>query len=302
MGKQIKIDFFQVQQREGDGPFADVIDRVAQIQMASRIQTTSKGPIRLQRSARWAEYGDCSEGDIVRIRIGEPAAIGALSGSLRSAATQDDEGPAESTAFLYDAVAKVLLVQRSRTGVSAPTILDYFCAKGGGRAELAAILRKDAIARLRRMTRIRKATIKVAKVADISELSLNPTLSKAISLANEMQSPTLELDFSVGKRRSASLSARHLLDLVTALLPFTAQENQGPLDVFKMEAKGNDEDGSPDALNFLNFRMTKSCNFEPSALEETNYERRRDALRLVWERSREEVRSTIVEVHRELAT
>lgn len=302
MGKQIKVDFYQIQQRNGDGPFSDVMSRVEQIPMPSRIQTTSKGPIRLQRWARWSDYGECIEGDIVRIRIGEPAAIGALSGSLRSAATQDDEGPAESTAFLYDTVAKVFLVQRSRTGVSAPTILEYFCAKGGGRAELAAILRKDAIDRLRRMTRIRKATIKVARVSDISELSLSPTLSKAISLANEMQSPMLEMGFSVGKRKSGSLSARHLLDWVTALLPFTGDENQGPLDVSKMEASGNDEDGSPDALNFLNFRMVKTSTFEASPLEETNYQRCRDALRLVWERSRAEVRSTIAEVHRELVT
>lgn len=302
MGKQIKVDFFQVQQREGDGPFADVIGRIEQIEMASRIHSTTKGPIRLQRSARWSDFGDCIEGDMVRIRIGDPAAIGGLSGSLRSAVTADDEGPAESTAFLYDTVAKVLLVQRSRTGVSATTILEYLCHKGGGRADLAAILRRDAIARLRRMTRIRKATIKVAKVSDISELNMNPTLAKAISLANEMQSPTLELDFSVGRRRTGSLSCRHLLDMVTALLPFTGEENQGPLNVFKMEASGNDEDGSADALNFLNFRMVKTSTFEPSTLVETNYERRRDALRLVWERSREEVRSTIAEVHRELVT
>jgi len=120
MSKQLRIDFYKV---TGTSDFAAAIRKVwALPNEDARTFNFSDSPARL-RDLKTTDGLIC--GDMVRIRLGEPAFLAKIHGGERPITQDEDEGLGETNAFVYCPVKKHIAFQRNRSGVSASKMAYY---------------------------------------------------------------------------------------------------------------------------------------------------------------------------------
>src|SRR5687767_10538198 len=114
-----------------------------------RTMFSADEPVRLrliQRSAtRWT-------GDLVKIRLHEKFDKSTVDGREEEIVFEENEGPCEKTAFLYDPALNVLAIQQTAGSVSASSCGRYFRTLGKvQRIELPVILKLEALQRIMRL-------------------------------------------------------------------------------------------------------------------------------------------------------
>src|SRR5262245_407018 len=127
MSKTLCVDFFKV--AAGSADFGALLNAIWDLPSEdARTFSFSDSPVRLRHLAT---VGGLIEGDMVRIRLGEPAFLAKIHGGERPITQDADEGLGETNAFLYCPATKHIAYQRNRGGVSASKMAFYVEQKNG---------------------------------------------------------------------------------------------------------------------------------------------------------------------------
>lgn len=291
--KIIKIDFYQPETQDDGAPLKDLLLAIERTKLAARNVRLKDGAFRIQRLHFWDEHRECTEGDLVRIRLDEPAAIASLDGEIEAVALDESRGICETTAFLYDASRNMLLLQRTKIGVSSGRFAAYLSSKSanGETFHLTPVVRPEVIAKLNSFDRIRKFRVKVARPADLSELkNAAPSVARGLEIAREFEAPVMDLVLQAEGRES-SLSVESVIEHARNLLGYS-DANKDAVRALSVSGKDEDDDtSSVEVLDLLDCRFYKSASVTGVHSPDSYYEARRDALREAWLDSRAELRS-----------
>lgn len=290
MPKNLVVDFYLVNV-SGQDSFGNAMTALQALpDDEHRNMNFQDAPVRLARLARHQQNW---EGDLMKIRLGEAAVIASLNGKVQPVGIDDETGLGETTAFLYDHTLNVLAIQRNRTAVSALKTASYIETMGGLQNALIfdPILRLETYRMLREMQNIKRFHIKVATPANLAQIADDvPTLSGALELAEQFQSPTLELVLSVG-RRKGTLNKSPLVNTVQRLMRHLDHDRHS---VQRIEVSGRyDEDGRTDMLDLIEERLHVVMPVEITPLPDEFYNRRREVLRAAIDDKRTEIRRIV---------
>lgn len=257
MTRKLKVDFFKVVLPDDSPHSFEYVLRAVHDSPDddTRNATRNACPFRLQKA--W-ETGDCWKGEMIRIRMDQLPIKAKLSGDVSSIDLEDDEGIGEETAFLYHVPTKVLTIQRNRFGVSAGIFAWYFEEKSSVESiKLEPILQKDGLQRLANLKDVRKLSLNIAGVENMTALQgLGQGVESMITLMDQFKSPHLTLTLSMGKRRGS-------LEWVKSFAQSFAQYNQQrESSIHKFEISGKTEDGEKSVLDLIEFRMVEEIEVE----------------------------------------
>lgn len=257
MTRKLKVDFFKVVLPDDfPHPFESVLNAVnVSPNDHTRNAIRNACPFRLQEAS---QTGYSWKGEMIRIRMDQLPLKAKLSGDVSSIDLEDDEGIGEETAFLYHIPTKVLAIQRNRYGVSAAVFAWYFGEKGSVETiKLEPILQKDGLQRLANMKDVRKLSLNIAGLENMSVFKgLGNGVEPMIALMNQFKSPNLTLTISMGKRRGSLESVK---DFVQS---FTQFNQQGESSIHKFEISGKTEDGEKSVLDLIEYRMVEEIEVE----------------------------------------
>ncbi len=252
MIRKLKVDFFKVVlPDETLHSFEDILNAVhVSPNDDTRNATKNACPFRLQKSRK---IEDCWKGEMMRIRMDQLPIKAKLSGDVSSIDLEDDEGIGEETAFLYHVPTKVLAIQRNRYGVSAGVFAWYFEEKGSvDSIELQPILQKDGLQRLANIKDVRKLSLNIAGVENMTAFKgLGKGVKSMLSLIDQFKSPNLMLTFSMGKRQGSLKWVKNFAQ------SFVKSNQQGENSIHKFEISGKTEDGEKSVLDLIEYRMVE---------------------------------------------
>lgn len=294
MGKKISVDFYRVEMpMQTTETFNSVLHRVeGSPDDASRNVEMGGYAYRLQHANFEAELG---EGEMVRIRMDEVPLKAKLSGYVAPFELEDDEGIAEDTAFLFYRPTNVLVMQRSRIGVSAARLAGYLESRGGldGPIIFDPLLQKNALQRLNALNAIRKVDVRLARVDHPEHLKDEAHgLNGVIELLGQFDAPDVALTLSMGRLRG-SLGVVDCLQTIKTLNR-VAKENEH--NVTKLEVHGQRGPQEPEIIDLVKDRMVETFELEVDHQRRISYEARRLALREALRRRMKEVTAALQEV------
>lgn len=257
MTRKLKVDFFKVVLPDDfPHPFEYVLNAVNDSpNNDTRNAIRNACPFRLQEA--W-QTRDCWKGEMIRIRMDQLPIKAKLSGDLSSIDLEDDEGIGEETAFLYHVPTKVLTIQRNRYGVPAGVFAWYFEEKGSVESiELQPILQKDGLQRLADMKVVRKMSLNIAGVENMTAFKgLGQGVESMLGLMNQFESPNLTLTVSMGKQRGSLKWVKSFAQ------SFAKLNQQGENSIHKFEISGKTEDGEKSVLDLIEYRMVEEIEVE----------------------------------------
>ena len=285
MSRIVTVDFFRVHMFVPGRTFESLIDAVKAMTGANRNwAVTDDDVIRLHEVDIW---GDCIEGEMTRLRMGDVPPKGDLSGSVTDLALEDDEGLGEQTAFLYDPKTRALLIQRSKMGVSSGRLTGYFEYMTRMPTPVIAepSLRLDAVQRLAEITEVRSFQVNFARVDNPDAFKgLDLGNESFIDVMNEFKSPTADIRISMG-RQEGTLPVEKIKKIALHLMQFGKPKGQAahPNDVTKIDLSGRDDDGNSTGVDLVRDRLFEKVNVQRTT-RRVLYPVRRDALREAYDR------------------
>ncbi|MDE0144547.1 MAG: hypothetical protein OXI53_10480 [Nitrospira sp.] len=257
MTRKLKVDFFKVVLPDDfPNPFESILNAVnISPNDHTRNAIRNAYPFRLQKAS---QTGDSWTGEMIRIRMDQLPLKVKLSGDVSSIDLEDDEGIGEETAFLYHFPTKVLGIQRNRYGVSAGVFAWYFEEKGSVESiELQPILQKDGLQRLADMKVVRKMSLNIAGVENMTTFKgSGQGVESMLGLMNQFESPNLALTVSMGKQRG---SLKWVKDFAQSFVQFN---QQGESAIHKFEISGKTEDGEKSVIDLIEYRMVEEIEVE----------------------------------------
>lgn len=290
MGR-MKVDFFRIEMPSAARRFEDLLAEVAGMpDDKTRAVEIAGQQYRLQRLE---VDGRRYEGEMVRIRMDEPPLLAKLDGAVKPIPLDTDEGIGSETAFLYDRNARALLIQVNRNGVNAGRLVKYFELKGyvGAPISAAHIPRGDIAATMSRLKKVSRFRIRLAGGFDPRlVLGHGPETDRGIELLGDSYAPHIDVSISVGRGSRATLAIDQIAEKARR---FVGQGPEGDgnedLDMEAVEIYGQYDDDTPAELKLLRFTMFDYVDIPTSSSKRAPYAERRDAIRTVWERHRDEL-------------
>lgn len=204
--RQIKISFFQVVVTNPEAPvsFHQILTTLNAVPNDQRrTMFAADEPVRLRylrpTANRWL-------GDIAKIRLHEEIEKSTTDGQEARIAFQENEGPLEKTAFLYDPLTKIMAIQQTLGAVSPSSCGRYFKTLGAVKGiELRPVMKLEALERILRMGTVEKFQIRFAGIDSgrplrgghagaremIQSLRLLRGPKASISVAVDRETPTL---------------------------------------------------------------------------------------------------------------
>jgi len=276
MKKTITVDFYHV---ESATPFENILSSVMRIPSgARRNEPTSGGIIRLRHHGNREGF---IFGDIMRIRQDEPTIVASTNGDETAVAEGDDEGLGVTNAFLYSPDRKVLLYQRNRSGVSAARASYYFqqMAHIDHAILFNPVLGEDVHNKLRSLGAANMLRVKMAPGRVAQDLGEDGPLFQVVKAAREMESPVVDIKFSLGKGRRGSLSLGNIFNAIR----WTEAKRAEGMTVDALELIAREEGCEKvEVLDLLEAKLKFSISVESTKLIEAFYERRIESLFEAW--------------------
>lgn len=283
MQKQLKIDFYKV---TGPANFAAALRAVwALPNPDARTFVFADGPVRIR--AHSSKDGMIC-GDMVRIRLGEPAFLAKLQGGERPITQDEDEGLGETNAFAYCPTTKYLAYQRNRSGVSSSRMAYYLNQKHGNSSAFLfePVLSQVVVNQLINKAAPKRLRMKVTAASISADSTSNNALSEIIAAARIMESPEMEISFSVGRRRKAGMSKEGVISMVKSLLKLREAGHQ----VQALEVAAPAEAGHRAELyDFIDATLVSNQLVEASPLIEEFFTRRLACVLAAWDAHRSEL-------------
>lgn len=276
MGKQITVDFYEVQSPSDFGNALTTIWKMKNED--ARTYQFTDAPVRL-RNLETKDNLIC--GDMIRIRLGEPAFLAKLRGGERPVTQDDDEGLGETNAFIYCPQMKHIAFQRNRSGVSASKMAYYVEQKNhfGNAIIFNPVLAKVAINQLLGKAPPKRLTFRVSAKMLTPESAHNAALSEMIDAAHKMQSAEMEVTFSMA-RQKGGMNKENVINFAKNLLRLRDAGHN----VKTLEIAAPDEGSRKSELyDFIDATLKSVQTVEPSPLIDEFYHRRLACVRAAWE-------------------
>ena len=283
MSKSLRIDFYKV---TSTSDFSTLVKAIwAMPNEDARTFQFSDSPARL----RFLETVDgliC--GDMVRIRLNEPAFLAKIHGGERPITQNfEDEGLGETNAFIYCPATKFIAFQRNRSGISA-TKMAYYVEQKNNLTK--AVIFEPVLASVKINQLVGKAAPKRLRFRVVTgaldqNSAQNEALADVIDAAHKMQSSEMEIVFSMGRRRGG-MNKQGVINLVKSVLRL----REAGHDVKALEVSAADEGSNKAELyDFIDATVKSIQSIEPSPLIDEFYRRRLACVKAALEASRAEL-------------
>ncbi len=245
---------------------------------ALRNEPTTGGTIRLRKDGN---RDGSIFGDMMRIRQDEPTIVASTNGAETPVAQADDEGLGVTNAFLYIPDRKILLYQRNRSGVSANRASFYFQQKAHVSQAILfnPILREDIGNKLRSLSGANMLRIKMAPGRVAQDVGEDGPIFQIIKAAREMESPVVDIKFSLGRGRRGSLNLKNMFDAIR----WTEAKHEEGMELDALEVIAREEGAEKvEILDLLEARFKFALQIESTKQIEEFYRRRIDCLFEIW--------------------
>jgi hypothetical protein len=280
--KFINIDFYKVRIPSTWPSLENLMKQVDEISSSNQKTVRINGfPIRLERLEN---SGDIWEGEMTRIQMNELPDIAKVSGGSQPIDINEDEGLGASTAFLYDSKLQVLVIQRTMSGVSAPGFSRYFknfFKELDGQIGLYVILEPDVMRKLNSFGSV--GSLKVS-VSGLDHLEIFDDMERGVkeakALADNYQSPTIDLNLSMSHDKKNSLSIESVTATVKGWLKIHNTQNK--VKVVKLSVSGKEDELSQASVLNLIGKTIREQKEVPLVNRRLPYEGRKDAIKKAW--------------------
>jgi hypothetical protein len=184
----------------------------------------------------------------------------------------------------------VLLLERNRNAVTTYTFAKFFKQLGevAGEINLHPILRHDVYEKVFNATVFRKLIVQLAGPDNIGAAvaQMEPSVHEMLKVRQSLKAPIAEFTYSVGQRRKEGLDLQRVLGTVRDLLVLRQGQETSVEKLIVCGSLGPHEDFNVDLLES---RLEGKAAVETTLGRRISYERRRDALRRIWLRSKDEI-------------
>lgn len=256
MGKDAKIDFYQVEIPEDDISFDYIINQYIKIkfELSKRSFKVRDHYIRLHDA--FFEDG-LYFGRFVKIRMDNLPEEAGLDGSLEDLGLGENRGLGESSFFLYSPKLNVLLFHRNSHGIRASGVAYYFeKITDVHTIEFIPIIEPDIMAKLLRMKIMREFRFKLAQPQNASFLqSSDVSLGSALGIMHEHGAANIAITLSMGQEKG-TLSAETVKNWAKALMKIRSKKEEQVQTLLIRGKEYTDEKIEP--IDLIQHRMVKS--------------------------------------------
>ncbi len=276
--REMKVDFYQVVMPSRSSSFEKVLQQISQLpNNRERNRTIGKGPIRMNIIKGWDLR---HEGDMVRIRMDEIPPRAKLSGELKPLNLAEDEGLGEETAFCFDPSVEIVAMQRNRVGVT-PQQLALYCSEMARLQEpiqLLPVLKADAYTRVQGMAGHSKLIVRAAGLKNMDAFGSALGLKELGKVSKELESPFVEITFSIGRKRSRLLAKKGIMKFLGNLMNIESNTDNDALE--KLTVVGRDKEGeSTYPIDLLDFALGSVQRVTIEGKRQVPYRQRQQAIR-----------------------
>lgn len=292
--KTLSADFYKLEITTGEH-FEKVVSSIAAkgIKKETIVEVKDDFFTRLEYSGPWGE--ECVEGHIVRLRMNSLPDKAGFDEPIQSIGFSEEEGVGESAAFIFQKQSTVLLLERNRNAVTTFTFATFFKQLGEvpGEINLHPILQHDVYQKVFDAKVLRKLIVQLAGPDNIGAAvaEMEPSVHEMLKARQSLKAPIAEFTYSVGQQRKAGLDLQRVLGTVKDFLTLhQGEETQ----VEKLIVHGSSGPHGDFAVDLLESRLNGKDVVETTIERRIPYERRRDALRRIWLRSKDEINKLYV--------
>jgi Family of unknown function (DUF6731) len=285
--RQLKISFHRVIVTNPQTPvaFNDILTTLNEVPNdARRTVLQADEPVRLRFLQR---IENTWLGDLTRIRLHEHIDKSTVAGRETSIDFEDDEGPCEKTAFVYDSETNVIAIQQIAGGVTASSCGRYFKTIGQvQKIELPIVVKTEALERIQRMGVVAKFQLKLAGIDNgKAARSRNRSAAAMFEFLRTFDAPTASITVAIDKET-------HTLDRVANFVTEALQWNQdGRAEVKKLLVVGSeDEADERTAIDLFEDRIVEIIPVELEPGQRIRDNERYNAVRTAWNRQRAALR------------
>lgn len=288
--KTLNAQFFKLEITTGE-KFQDIVSVVAEkgIKKETTIEVKDDFFTRLEQTGLWGD--DCIEGQIVRLRMNSLPDKAGFDEPLQAIGFSDEEGVGESAAFIFQKNSSVLLLERNRNAVTTFTFAQFFkqLGKFPGEMNLDAVLQHDVYEKVFNAKVVRKLEVRLAGPENIGAAvaEMEPSVHEMLKARRALKAPIAEFTYSVGRQRKVALDLKHVLGTVRDFLAL--HKGKEKTQVEKLVVHGSSGPHDDFAIDLLEHQLTGADTVETTKERRIPYERKRDALRRIWARNKEEL-------------
>jgi len=287
--KTLCADFFKLEITTGE-KFEDLVSYVAGqgIKKETTVEVKDDFFTRLESAGNWG--GEYIEGQIVRLRMNSLPDKAGFGEPIQAIGFKDEEGVGESAAFLFQKKSKILLLERNRNALTTYTFAEFFRRVGEikGHINLNPVLQHDAYEKVFNARIVRKLVVQLAGPDNIGAAVANmePSVGEMLKARQSLRAPVAEFSYSIGRQRKEGLNREHVWGAVRDFLTLSKGQDTHVEKLVVHGSLGPHEDFSVDLLES---RLRGKDTVETTLERRIPYERKRDALRRIWQRSKGEI-------------
>jgi len=287
--KTLAADFFKLEITTGEN-FADIVTAIAAqgISKETTLEVKDDFFTRLESSGNWGV--EHIEGQIVRLRMNSLPDKAGFDEPIQAIGFKEGEGVGESAAFIFHTTSNVLLLERNRNALTTYTFAEFFRQVGKikGQINLHPVLQHDVYEKVFNAKVVRKLVVQVAGPDNIGAAvaEMEPSVNEMLKARQSLKAPVAEFTYSIGRKRREGLDLGHVLGTVRDFLTLSrGQDNY----VEKLVVNGSSGPHDDFSLDLLESRLQGKDTVETTLERRIPYERKRDALRRIWQKFRPEV-------------
>jgi hypothetical protein len=287
--KKINAEFFKLEITTGD-KFDEVVSSVISkgIKKETTLEVKDDFFTRLEESGPWGD--DCIEGHIVRLRMNSLPDKAGFDEPVQPIGFTDEEGVGESAAFVFQKTSNVLLLERNRNAVTTFTFAQFFKQLGelNGEMNLHPILQHDAYDKVLNAKVLRKLIVRLAGPDNVGAAvaEMEPSVNEMLKSRQSLKAPVAEFTYSVGRQRKEGLNLQNTLGAIKDFLTLHQGQHTEVERLIVHGSLGPQEDFDVDLLEY---RLEGDDTVETTKERRIPYERKRDALRRIWFRNKDEL-------------
>ena len=273
-----KVNFFKVTTPSPNSNFGKILDFCSQWDEDADKRNHNRVPniVRLQElihdSGVWI-------GDMLWIDMTETALRADRQGDVDPVKLAQDQGIADTTAFLYDPKLNCLLLESSRPGVTKGRFRKFYSRlnRVKGEIELPTILTADAYQNMSNLNRVTKLAVKIAGGVNgqVVKDSERPVKS-GLEIAEALDAPELTLEISVGRAwRNDELNRSNVMTFVKDALSLSDNDD---VRFDSMEVVGRNRREEREEINLIKDKMQYEEEIQPNSDRTIPFNKRANAI------------------------